>query len=34
MQSDWATIEINGVHHIVHRHPAPANFVPWRRQAP
>ena len=26
MQSDWATIEIDGVQHIVHRRPAPANF--------
>lgn len=35
MQSDWATIEIDGVQHIVHRRPAPANFVlPWRRRAP
>src|SRR5712675_343749 len=35
MQSDWATIEIDGVQHIVHRRPAPANFVlPWRRPAP
>ena len=34
-QSDWATIEIDGVQHIVHRRPAPANFVlPWRRRAP
>ena len=24
MQSDWATIEIDGVQHIVHRRPAPA----------
>ena len=35
MQSDWATIEIDGVQHIAHRRPAPANFVlPWRRPAP
>jgi hypothetical protein len=26
MQSDWATIEIDGVQHIVHRRPASANF--------
>ena len=32
MQTDWATSEINGAQHIVHRRPAPANFVlPWRR---
>ena len=30
-----ATIEIDGVQHIAHRRPAPANFVlPWRRPAP
>ena len=35
MGADWATIEIDGVQHIVHRHPASANFVlPWRRRAP
>jgi hypothetical protein len=35
MQSDWATIEINGAQHIIHRRPSPANFVlPWRRPAP
>ncbi len=29
------TIEINGAQRIVHRRPAPANFVlPWRRRAP
>jgi hypothetical protein len=34
MQTDWATIEIDGVQHI-HRRPAPANFVlPWMRRAP
>src|SRR5438045_8228400 len=32
MQSDWATIEIDGAQRIIHRRPAPANFVrPWRR---
>jgi len=31
MQSDWATIEIDGVQRIIHRRPSPANFVlPWR----
>jgi hypothetical protein len=35
MQSDWATIESDGVQHIVHRRPAPATFVlPWRGRAP
>ena len=35
IQIVWATIEIDGVQHIVHRRPAPANFVrPWRRRAP
>ena len=35
MQSDWATIEINGAQHIIHRRPSPANFVlPWRLRAP
>jgi len=35
MQSDWATIEIDGVQRIIHRRPSPANFVlPWRRRAP
>jgi hypothetical protein len=35
MQSDWATIEINGAQRIIHRRPSPANFVlPWRRRAP
>ena len=35
MQSDWATIEIDGVQRIIHRRPSPANFVlPWRRPAP
>ncbi len=24
MQSDWATIEIDGVQHIIHRRPSPA----------
>ena len=34
MQSDWATIEIDGVQHIIHRRPSPANFVlPWRRRS-
>src|SRR6185369_11948485 len=33
MYADWATIEIDGVQHIVHRRPPPANFVrPWRRR--
>jgi hypothetical protein len=28
METDWATIEIDGVQqHIVHRRPPPANFV-------
>jgi len=31
MQTDWATIEINGAQRIIHRRPSPANFVlPWR----
>jgi hypothetical protein len=31
METDWATIEIDGEQHIVHRRPSPANFVlPWR----
>ncbi len=31
MQSDWATIEIDGAQRIIHRRPSPANFVlPWR----
>jgi len=35
MQSDWATIEIDGVQRIIHRRPSPANFVlPWRRRVP
>ena len=35
MQSDWTTIEIDGVQRIIHRRPSPANFVlPWRRRAP
>jgi hypothetical protein len=35
MQSDWATIEIDGVQHIFHRRPTPTTFVlPWRRPAP
>jgi hypothetical protein len=35
MQSDWATIEINGAQRIIQRRPSPANFVlPWRRRAP
>ena len=34
MHTDWATIEIDGVQHIVHRRPAPANFVLPRRRAP
>jgi len=35
MQSDWATIEIDGAQRIIHRRPSPANFVlPWRRRAP
>src|SRR5258708_40265134 len=34
MQSDWATIEIDGVQRIIHRRPSPANFVlPWRRRS-
>ena len=35
MQSDWATIEIDGAQRIIHRRPSPANFVlPWRRRVP
>src|SRR5712675_2971314 len=35
MQSDWATIEIDGAQRIIHRRPSPANFVlPWRGRAP
>ena len=31
METDWATIEINGAQRIIHRRPSPANFVlPWR----
>ena len=34
METDWATIEINGAQRIIHRRPSPANFVlPWRRRA-
>ena len=30
MHTDWAVIEINGEWQVVHRRPAPANFVlPW-----
>jgi len=35
METDWATIEINGAQRIIHRRPSPANFVlPWRRRVP
>ena len=35
MQTDWATIEINGAQRIIHRRPTPTTFVlPWRRPAP
>jgi hypothetical protein len=35
MQSDWATIEINGAQRIIHGRPSPANFpLPWRRRGP
>jgi hypothetical protein len=35
METDWATIEINGAQRIIHRRPTPTTFVlPWRRPAP
>ena len=35
METDWATIEINGAQRIIHRRPTPAHFaLPWRRRAP
>ena len=34
MHADWAMIEVNAERQVVHRRPAPANFVlPWRRAA-
>ena len=34
MHADWALIEVNGKEQVVHRRPAPANFVlPWRLAA-
>jgi hypothetical protein len=34
MHADWAVIEVNGKEQVVHRRPAPANFVlPWRLAA-
>jgi hypothetical protein len=35
MGADRASVEINGEQQVVHRRPAPTNFVlPWRRRAP
>jgi hypothetical protein len=34
MHVDWAVIEVNGKEQVVHRRPAPVNFVlPWARRA-
>ena len=34
MYADWAVIEVNGKEQVVHRRPAPVNFVlPWARRA-
>ena len=34
MHADWAVIEVNGKEQVVHRRPAPVNFVlPWGRRA-
>jgi hypothetical protein len=35
LETDWAAFEVNGEQQVIHRRPAPANFVPpWGRRAP